>query len=61
MSSKLIKIIIRNGQLKVGVQTSYKNKHTHTPHTHTKKKTVKLYMIRLSYCETSVKVLKQAK
>ena len=30
-------------------------------HTHTKKTVKKLYMIRLSYCETSVKVLKQAK
>ena len=34
---------------------------THIHHTHKKKQTVKLYMIRLSYCETSVKVLKQAK
>ena len=33
---------------------------THT-HTHKKKTVQKLYMIRLSYCETSVKVLKQAK
>ena len=30
-------------------------------HTHHKKKVKKLYMIRLSYCETSVKVLKQVK
>ena len=58
MSSKSIKKIIRNGQLKLGVQTSYKNKHAHT----TQKKIVKkLYMIMLSYCETTVKVLKQAK